>query len=322
MKLSFVLLALLAAVCCLNAPALGNVWYAFEPDLGDSAYPSDSSPQSHRWPSEIFSMSIDDLGSFSDGTFTVKIETNFGDLTTRNSYDGIYGNVWRDSYTSGVGMRSIAAGDLYIRVIDKDTNATTALYGLVLEGRQGSGVGSTDPWKTTLTGAGYTYSAMAAGTLWQVNGNDFATGTYEEYAAHFNEKPDMALAKALPGLSLTANAKDNYTTSNYYPTIALGNNGQAVGTGTVGWAITPGRAVGDSDAIAKVTPLGEWTATFALPTIAANEAVDVWWAMECGNDGVRVTTPAGAEVPTPSSLLLCGIGIAFAAVGKRFRRRK
>jgi len=27
-------------------------------------------------------------------------------------------------------------------------------------------------------------------------------------------------------------------------------------------------------------------------------------------------------VPTPSSLLLCGIGIAFAAVGKRFRRRK
>ena len=136
----------------------------------------------------------------------------------------------------------------------------------------------------------------------------------ESYAGFsFDELPEMSLALALTGLVDTGISGN---LDNSYPTILL--HGDYVNTGTVEWETT--RGAGEDP---RTVPLGLWSGDFTLPGFdSSKEYIEVWWAMQCGNDAVLVTTQlAGAEVPVPSSLLLCGIGLGFVGLVRRMRRK-
>jgi hypothetical protein len=264
---------------------------------------------------EIHEMRLKYTSMASQGQrFDFEITTNFGDLATRTGY-GSGG----DSYGSSGTAEIFPAGDLYIRVHDPDAtnNTTDRVYGLVLESRDG-----TDTFTTTMSNAGYgTYSAKNAGELYkwnpQIAASGFATGTYEGYAAAFNEIPVMSEAQALPGLIDLASSGD---LANAYPTIMLGGLQQSSYTSVSGYTSTTFDVNGAASG--GVVNTGVWSGSFVLPEDVSEKYVEVWWSMGCGNDAVVVGDLTGVDVPTPSSLLLCGIGIAFAAVGKRLRRRK
>jgi hypothetical protein len=244
-------------------------------------------------------MTLTDNGNYADGSFSFEIQTNFGDLEQRQSYDSQHSHLrWIDSYTTSspyLRMQNFAAGDLYIRVHDGAAESDR-VYGLVMESRNGD---DTDPWYRSLSNAGYTsYAQKTQGELYQLMDGDagFATGTFEDYADEFDEVPLMNNADGLPGL-----ADD---TANNYPTIMLDGSLVAYAQDNVRWMETTGTDY-----------TGVWQGSFQLPEFdAANEYLEVWWAMECGNDAVSViASNAGSTVPTPSSLLLLGIGTICSA---------
>jgi len=308
-RVSAILLLPMLAVMAFAAGAHADTWSAIEPY--DSTIPSldyyDGSPNGYGYPSEIYGMT---LWTTSPGGFGFEIATNFGDLSERQAYDSAHPSWrWRDSYTGSTVLSGFVAGDLYIRVrsIADDPDE---VYGLVLESRQGT---SADPWKNTLTNAGYSsYAAKNQGELysWSEGQLGFATGSYEEYAGEFDELPDMQLARALPALSDTTEA----ALRNAYPTIMLdGVLEQTSGT-WAGWRATDGTDYA-----------GVWEGEFSLPEFdASKEYLEVWWAMGCGNDGVRVVTAVtgGDPVPLPGSLLLVCVGSVCTAAWSRLRRRK
>ena len=320
-----VVLALLALAGSAFAD-LPTIWRADEPpDMIPLDYYDGEPGGSALRPNEIWSMWIMDNPSI-DGKFTFKIETNFGNQAARATYENY---LFKDSYSSWK-LENLVAGDLYIARYDKpdeEKNTPAVLtntYGLVLETRTGPG---SDVWGYTLTDAGYApYAAKTAGQLYEIGASGFATGTYEGYGAYIDEMPDMDLARDLDGLiDLDPNpvGLKGYAVNdllNAYPTILLAGN----------LINTPGSAswhwYGDEGdwTDAATSPLGYWSGSFMLPDYdPENEYIEVWWSMGCGNDAVMIGTLAGGEpVPTPSSLLLCGIGVAFAAVGRRFRRKR
>jgi len=219
--------SVLLPFCTVVQADIGEIFTATEPPVAgtesDAKYP-DGSPLGYGNPCEIYGMAIQTLGA---GRIKFEIQTNFGDLTSRQTYDAAHPTwKWMDSYSSGWKMQNVAAGDLYIRVHTLGTDASTdRLFGLVLENRTGT---SSDPWFTTLQAAGYTSSnnpydtAKQKGELWQLtgSGSGFGTGTYEGYAgAMNNEYPLMSVAKDLPGLLSTGDPKDTGLNSNYYPTL-------------------------------------------------------------------------------------------------------
>jgi len=293
------------------ASASADVWTAIEPY--DSVYPYfDGSPNGWGYPSEIWGLTVSDNGNYADGKFSFEIQTNFGDLAARTAFDNAHPSWrWIDSYTTTspyLQLRNFAAGDLYIRV-RSTIGQPDKVYGLVLEARKGSAVTTDpDPWRASLAKAGYTsYAAKEQGTLWLDNDNSFATGTYEDYALHFEEIPEMSQAQVLPGLMNVASVSDDKEFRNSYPTLLL--DGSAVNTSgnSATWTATTGNPYA-----------GIWTGQFELPSFnAQNEYIEVWWAMECGNDGVSVTAVrSGAEVPAPSSLILLCIGLAPVALAR------
>ena len=316
-KIRTTILALLiaTAMCWTTSQALADVYSAVEPpleDWPDSVWPfynrPDGTPDDTLFqnPCEIFGMEVETLG---DGRVAFEIETNFGDSASRAAYDSAHADwLWGDSYSDGMGMQNIAAGDLYIRVHtpgDVD-NSGDRIYGLVFEGRTGT---SADLWGDPMLAAGYgsgaTYDvAKEAGQLWQLTGDaGFATGTYEPYAWEFeNELPEMEAAQELPGLLDTT----WWGLRNAYPTLLLG--GTQVGLGSVDW--------NDADKT--------WTGEFELASINEGDVVEVWWTMACGNDAVMIGGMTGARpqiIPVPGTLLLCGIGIGCIALVRHFRRK-
>ena len=300
-----------------------DIFTATEPPIaglldGRYQYP-DGSPESQRYqyPAEIYNMSLETLGG---GTVKFEIQTNFGDPASRQAYDLAHPTWrWMDSYTGPWGQGNIAAGDLYIRIHTPQTDISAdRVFGLVLESRTGT---TSDLWYDTMKGAKYTTGSnpydvtKTAGQLWKLTGNaGFATGTYEGYEAAFNnELPQMTDARLLPGLENNGDPRD---TLNSYPTLLLGGT---LATTSGNWAQW------DPDqysAGAYGYKGGVWEGQFTLPSTDLNrgDLVEVWWSMQCGNDAVMVGGVTGADVPTPSSLLLCVIGVGFAAVSLRLRR--
>ena len=313
--------------------AQADIITALEPPVAgsstDAKYP-DGSPLGYSNPCEIYGMAIETLGL---GRIKFEIQTNFGDLASRQTYD-LAGRKWSDSYSSGWMMQNVAAGDLYIRVHTPETaNSTDRLFGLALEDRTGT---SSDLWFQTLQFAGYTSSnnpydtAKQKGELWQLTGTDsgFATGTYEGYASAFNnELPEMSDAQALPGLIDLASLTGDL--DNAYPTLLLNGIGDSAVTtanSSAAWVANPDEYL-DPDGVnyAKQNGYdgGVWRGEFTLPSYAlgTGDQVSIWWSMQCGNDGSAIPGVTGSEVPLPGSLVLCCFGLGFMAV-RRLKIRK
>ena len=275
-----------------------HTWVAAEPGNGApdaSLLYRDSSPSgnSYGWPCEIDGMSV----SFNDATnvFDYTIRTNFGAVRNNST-------VWRDSYRTGT-MAQFAAGDLYINV---NRGGNSSVYGLSLQPHTSWANSEMD----------YLYGKhldAAAGTLY---GNVlFATGTFEAYSQErsypgYPVLPVMSDAQNLPRLAPEPVSKMVWDKGadplNYYPTLLL-----------------EGTAVASFTPAAYDTVNQQWTGSFSLPDFRYldGDTVDIWWAMQCGNDGARVTTTGGSPVPVPSSLLLLCLGSVCTAGFARLRRK-
>ena len=330
-RLMILALSVLLPFCTV---AQADIITAYEPPVAgtstDAQYP-DGSPLGYSNPCEIYGMAIETLGS---GRIKFEIQTNFGDLTSRQTYDTTTGYTWMDTYSSGWGMQNVAAGDLYIRVYTPGGTTPDRLFGLVLEDRDGD---DSDPWFQPLDYAGYTSvdefgadnpydKVKKRGELWQLSGDGsgFATGTYEGYADNFTEIPQMSDAQALPGLIDLASLTGDL--DNAYPTLLL--NGTKVDTNSsAAWVANPLVAGGYLDPAGPSEGDnyggGVWRGEFTLPSYAlgTGDEVSIWWSMQCGNDGVAITGVTGVEVPLPGSLVLCCFGLGFMAV-RRLKIRK
>ena len=275
-----------------------HTWVAAEPGNGApdaSLLYRDSSPSgnAYGWPCEIDGMSV----SFNDATnvFDFVVRTNFGAVRDTST-------TWRDSYRTGK-MADFAAGDLYINV---NRGGASSVYGLSLQQHTSWANSEMD----------YMYGKhlnVAAGTLY----GDvlFATGSFEAYSQEcsypgYPVLPGMTDARNLPDLAAEPTSKMVYDLNadplNYYPTLLL--------EGTALASFTPAAY----DTVNK-----QWTGSFSLPDFQYldGDTVDIWWAMQCGNDAARVTTTGANPVPVPSSLLLLCIGSVCTAGFARLRRK-
>ena len=275
-----------------------HTWVSAEPGMGApdaSLLYRDSSPSgnSYGWPCEIDGMSV----SYNDatGVFDFVIGTNFGDVRNNST-------VWRDSYRTGT-MAQFAAGDLYIKL---NQGSASTVYGLSLA--------SHTSWSNSAMDYMYgKHMVVTPGTLY----GDvlFATGSFEAYVQERNYPaypvlPVMTDAQSLPELAPEPVSKMVYDKTanplNYYPTLLL--EGTAVAS----------HAPASYDSLNK-----QWTGSFSLPdfNFLDGDTVDIWWAMQCGNDAARVTTTGANPVPAPSSLLLLCVG-SICTAGFARRRGK
>ena len=296
----------LLAAAVILAAALGaplaqadiHTWVAAEPGMGapdSSLLYRDSSPSgnSYGWPCEIDAMSV----SYNDAAnvFDFVITTNFGDVRNNST-------VWRDSYRTGT-MAQFAAGDLYVKL---NQGSSSSVYGLSLQ--------SHTAWSNTAMD--YMYGEHLVTTPGTLYGDVlFATGSFEDYVQELNYPnypvlPGMSEAQALPNLAPEPVSKMVYDKGanplNYYPTLLL-----------------EGTAIASFSPAVYGTANKQWTGSFSLPdfNFFDGDTVDIWWAMQCGNDAARVTTTGAAPVPAPSSLLLLCVG-SICTAGFARRRRK
>lgn len=316
--------------------ALANPWYSAEPPGIESDDYYDGSPDITKHPCEIFDMrliQLTDAEGNPTSTFSFDIITNFGSQAYRATYDT---NNYTDTIGGTIKMGQVPAGDLYINVRWKDLVGTEVekRYAFALETR----AYGTDGWSKTWvdrvsTNLSLTPADVTAGTLY--GGVKFATGTWEGYASNFAEIPEMTLARSLDDLKLSTGPKygASLDDDNSYPTTIVskttsytGGSSEWVQVGANNWSQEFKDGWGGDGWLEKYDAAqGYWTGTFTLPYFdPKTQYIDVWWSMGCGNDGVLVApnpSSFGYQIPLPGSLVLCGIGVGFAAVVGRLRKR-
>ncbi|NQT20349.1 MAG: hypothetical protein HQ592_11635, partial [Planctomycetes bacterium] len=172
------IVAFLAASLLMCSQAYADTWTTGE-EPPNSGLPADGTPTaSGTRPCEIFSMSVSSTDVL--GKFRFNIDTNFGDKASRVDYGT---SEYLDTYTSGLTLANMVAGDLYIRRYDGNAPTDAPdIYGLVLETR----VAASDSWNAQVTNAGYSYNDKTAGELYEWDDDEttgFATGTWEGYEA-------------------------------------------------------------------------------------------------------------------------------------------
>ncbi len=196
--------------------------------------------------------------------------------------DGALGS---DSYTA---VTHFSPGDLYLNVGGTFQSKTGSVYGVATTTHanvvQQAYAGS---WQTVQAGKLYTNAS-------------FATGTFEQYQlSHSNAIPDDG---------------DGSKRLNSYPSLMK--------SGTL--------AAGDVSGVLYRTVTGfEWAyevvykvslASLGLAGNSNDPEVQLFWVMECGNDGVEHIVKSGGEpvVPEPSTIVLMMAGLG-AVIAKRRR---
>jgi hypothetical protein len=172
------------------------------------------------------------------------------------------------------------AGDLYINVGGTFQTNTGSVFGVATTSHANV-VTQAYPGAWTSVTAGSLYSEAT-----------FATGTYEAYQqAKPNYQPDDG---------------DGSTGKNSYPTLIMTGTQVAGDVSATAYFSTPSEAW-DYEIYYKiaVSSLG----------IDPNEQVQLFWAMECGNDGT--TTTFEKAIPEPTSIALLMAGISALAVRNR-----
>lgn len=194
------------------------------------------------------------------------------------------GGVGSDSYTS---VTHFSPGDLYVNVGGSFQNGGGNVFGLA----------TTTHANVVQQAYSGIWPTVQAGKLYE--NAQFATGTFEQYQlAHPNYTPDDG---------------DGNKRLNSYPTLLRGGS-QAAGdvsgvlyrsSSNSGWAY---------EIIYKIS-LG----ALGLTGGAKDPLTQLFWVMECGNDGVEHYVKSGTDpvVPEPTTLALMVAGIGALAAKRR-----
>lgn len=195
------------------------------------------------------------------------------------------GALGSDSYTS---MTHFSPGDLYINVGGTFQSGTGTVYGIA----------TTSHANVVQQAYAGTWQSIQSGKLYKTA--TFATGTFEQYQlAHTNSAPDDG---------------DGNNRLNSYPTLMQ--------SGT--------EVSGDVSGVAYRSVTGsEWTyeivykvslASLGLTGTVKDPATQVFWVMECGNDGTEGNVKSAPSVPEPSSVVLLMAGLGALAAKRRSSR--
>ncbi len=194
------------------------------------------------------------------------------------------GAMGSDSYT---GLTRFSPGDLYINVGGTFQSKTGTVYG----------VATTTHANIVQQAYAGTWQTVQAGKLY--TSASFATGTFEQYELnHSNAEPDDG---------------DGNIRLNSYPTLLR--------AGTA--------ASGDVSGVLYRTVTGsDWAyeivykislASLGLVGTTSDPLVQLFWVMECGNDGVEHTVKSAPNpvVPEPSTIALLMAGLGALVVKRR-----
>jgi hypothetical protein len=194
------------------------------------------------------------------------------------------GAVGSDSYT---GLTHFSPGDLYLNVGGTFQNGGGSVYGLA----------TTSHANVVQQAYGGVWQSVQAGKLYE--NAIFATGTFEQYQlAHPNFQPDDG---------------DGNNRQNSYPTLLRSGNQVAGDVSGILYRSVSG-ANWAFEIVYKVS-LGALGLTGGIK----DPATQLFWVMECGNDGVQHTVQGSGPpiVPEPSSLALLVAGLGALAARKR-----
>jgi len=170
-------------------------------------------------------------------------------------------------------------GDLWIRAGAEVYGLAFSTHGNVV---QQAYVGA---WPTVTKGNLYASPVFADGTLEQ----------YEEWVSW-------------RGILPTPSDGNPYDGQNSYGTLIMNYGQEIAGQSSVQWVTVNG--------LPWTYEITGYMETDALG-LGAGETFDLFWSMECGNDGVMIS--GAMPIPEPATMLLIGAGLA--ALGLSRRRR-
>ncbi len=287
---SFILLVLLVAFAAVPASAnpagpfdsLGLHWN-WCPDP-----PNDSSPFGGST-FEIYGIGV----AWTDSTIYVNVKTNFDPTATPSGGDS-YGN------------NTFSAGDLYLNVGGSFQSRTGDVYGIATTSHGNEVTQAYSMWGGAVT-AGELYSITDANENGELHGgvkggsgddgatggadDGWASGTFEGYN---------------PGSGIRSPGDGAIDGRNDYPTLIRYGD----------------EVAGDNSSFAYTGPHGSnpkfdlWYSVdrAAIGLTCAND-LQVFWAMECGNDG----SEWNGEVPEPATIALISAGLAAMVNRKKNR---
>ncbi|MCA9424339.1 MAG: PEP-CTERM sorting domain-containing protein [Candidatus Omnitrophica bacterium] len=186
-----------------------------------------------------------------------------------------------DSYASG---NLFNPGDLYINVGGTFQSASGSAYGVATTSHGNNVTQAYNTWGNPVVEGGL-YSPAGGGPF-------FADGTYEVYEA--------TLGVVSPSDGDGSIVKNSYPTMIRYGQAVVGDNSGTAYLANVGnpW---------NYDIVYKVS-------TAAIGYTGAQD-LQLFWAMECGNDGVECVKTG--EVPEPATMALVAAGVTAMAVRRK-----
>jgi PEP-CTERM motif-containing protein len=208
-------------------------------------------------------------------------------VVVRTNFDIANGVDWQDSYSPNV---HLDPGDLYINVGGTFQSGTGTEYGVATTTHGNASPQAYTAWGSGVTAGGLYTADTASGSPM------FADGTYEQYEHNY--------------LGTTASPPDGdgNLRLNSYPTLI--RYGADFGSDVAG-VLTQSNSTDPwlYDLYYRID-LGALN--------AAGETIQLFWTMECGNDGVQTFATFG-EIPEPTTiaLLLSGAGVLAARRRKR-----
>ena len=213
------------------------------------------------------------------------VSSNFLYVVVQTNFNASTGYTGTDSYASNIQMDP---GDLYINVGGTFQSGTGTVFGVATTSHANNSPQAYVNWGNPVQqGALYSYDSSASAPM-------FADGTYERYEnnflGHLGTPPDG----------------DGSLTVNSYPTMI--RYGLQVAGDVSGYYFRP-----------NTTDSWMYDLFYKIDLTAlsySGQDIQLFWTMECGNDGAQHVASGDIPEPTTVALLLSGV----AAIASRRRR--